>query len=104
MTKIAIIKTGGKQYKVKEGQSIKIEKLDLKQGDKIKFETLMISDIDGKELKLGDPILKEKVEGNIIEQGRNKKVTVVKYKNKTRYKRTIGHKQPYSKVEIVSIA
>lgn len=101
--KIAVIKTGGKQYKVKSGQVIKIEKLDKKEGDKVKFETLMIASDDGKELNLGKPFLGQKVEGKIIEQGKNKKVKVVKYKRKTRYKRVIGHRQPFTKVEITSI-
>ncbi|MBU1349582.1 50S ribosomal protein L21 [Patescibacteria group bacterium] len=101
--KIAIIKTGGKQYKVKKGQAIKVEKLNGKMNEKIKFDTLMISNTDGKEVDIGKPSLGEKVEGKIIEQGRNKKISVVKYKNKTRYKRNLGHKQMFSKVEITNI-
>ncbi|MBU2415653.1 50S ribosomal protein L21, partial [Patescibacteria group bacterium] len=69
--KIAIIKTGGKQYKVKKGQAIKVEKLNGKMNEKIKFDTLMISNTDGKEVDIGKPSLGEKVEGKIIEQGRN---------------------------------
>lgn len=103
MAKIAIIKTGGKQYKIKEGQNIKIEKLNAKDGAKVKFDTLMVAEIDGKEINLGKPSLGEKVEGKIVEQGRNKKVTVVKYKNKTRYKRTLGHRQSFTEVEITGI-
>ncbi len=102
--KIAVIKTGGKQYKVKSDQTIKIEKLDKKEGAKVKFDTLMIASVDGKELNLGKPSLGEKVEGKVVEQGRDKKVTVIKYKNKTRYKRTLGHKQPFTKVEVTSIS
>jgi len=104
MDKIAIIKTGGKQYKVKAGQIIKVEKLASDKGKTVKFETLMIADIDAKEVNLGKPSLGQKVEGKIIDQGRDKKVTVIKYKNKTRYKRTLGHRQAFSKVEITSIA
>lgn len=102
--KIAIIKTGGKQYKVKEKQTLKIEKLDLKEGDKIKFETLMVADEEGNELSLGKPSLGEKVEANVLEQGKAKKISVIKYKRKTRYKRNIGHRQPFTKIEILSIA
>jgi large subunit ribosomal protein L21 len=102
--KIAVIKTGGKQYKVKEGQTLKIEKLDLKEGDKIKFETLMVVDSEGNELNLGKPSLGEKVEANVLEQGKAKKISVIKYKRKTRYKRNIGHRQLFTKVEILSIA
>lgn len=104
MTKIAIIKTGGKQYKVKQGQTIKIEKLGAEIGDKVKFDTLMVASSDGEELNLGKPSLGEQVEGKVLELGKSKKVTVVKYKRKTRYKRTLGHKQPFTKVEITSIA
>ncbi len=104
MTKIAVIKTGGKQYKVKQGQTIKIEKLGAEIGDKVKFDTLMVASSDGEELNLGKPSLGEQVEGKVLELGKSKKVTVVKYKRKTRYKRTLGHKQPFTKVEITSIA
>lgn len=104
MSKIAVIKTGGKQYKVKQGQTIKIEKLGAEIGDKVKFDTLMVASSDGEELNLGKPSLGEQVEGKVLELGKSKKVTVVKYKRKTRYKRTLGHKQPFTKVEITSIA
>ena len=68
MTKIAVIKTGGKQYKVKEGQTLKVEKLDKKDGAKVKFETLMIATADAKEVNLGKPSLGKKVEGKVVEQ------------------------------------
>lgn len=101
--KIAVIKTGGKQYKVKEGQALKIEKLNQKTGDKIKFDTLLVSNDDGTELKLGRPSLGEKVEGKVLKHGRNDKIMVVKYKNKTRYKRNLGHRQVFTEVEIAKI-
>ncbi|MEA3464171.1 MAG: 50S ribosomal protein L21 [Patescibacteria group bacterium] len=104
MSQIAIIKTGGKQYKVKKGQNIKIEKLSAKDGAKIKFDTLLVASTDGKEVNMGKPSLGEKVEGKIMEQGRDKKVKVVKYKSKIRYKRTLGHRQAFTKVEILKIA
>ena len=103
MSKIAIIKTGGKQYKVKTGDTIKVEKLDKKEGAKVTFETLLISSTDGKDINIGKPALGKKVEGKIIEQGREKKVSVLKYKSKTRYKRNLGHRQAFSKVEISKI-
>ena len=104
MSKIAIIKTGGKQYKVKEGQTLKVEKLDKEEGSKIKFDTLLVATTDGKEMKLGKPSLGDKTEAKILKQDKAKKITVVKYKNKTRYKRTLGHRQPFSEIEITSIA
>jgi large subunit ribosomal protein L21 len=103
MAKIAVIKTGGKQYKVKEGQTLKIEKLDEEIGATVKFATLMISSEDGVDLNLGKPSLGEKVSGVMKEAGKGKKVSVVKYKNKTRYLRNSGHRQEYAKVEIIKI-
>ena len=102
MAKIAIIKTGGKQYKVAEGQDLKIEKLEKNQGDKIKFETLLIA--DEKDVQIGKPSLGEQVSAEVLEQGRDKKITVVKFKSKTRYTRHNGHRQPFTKVKISSIA
>ena len=103
-TKIAVIKTGGKQYTVKEGDKLKIEKIDKKENAKIKFETLMIATTDGKDVDLGKPSLGAKVEAKILEHDRAKKINVVKYKNKTRYLRNKGHRQNYTEVEILSIA
>ena len=104
MTKLAVIKTGGKQYKVKKGDKVKIEKLDKKEGSKVAFDTLLIASSDGKEVNLGKPSLGKKVEGKILEQGRDKKISVIKYKNKTRYLRNKGHRQSFTKVEITSIS
>ena len=99
--KIAVIKTGGKQYKVSPGQNLRIEKIDAEVGAVLKFQTLLTA--EGEKLELGKPSLGELVEGKVIEQGRNKKVSVVKYKNKTRYKRNVGHRQPFTKIEITKI-
>ena len=103
MAKIAVIKTGGKQYKVKKGDKIKVEKLNTEEGKKVKFDTLMIASADAKEVNLGKPSLGEKVEGKVLEQGKDKKIDVVKYKSKTRYLRNKGHRQPFTKVEITAI-
>lgn len=102
MSKIAVIKTGGKQYKVQEGDTVKVEKLLADKGNKFKLETLLIA--DGDQLELGQPSLGEKVEVELLETAKGPKVTVVKYKNKTRYKKTVGHRQQYSAVKVVSIA
>lgn len=102
MSKIAVIKTGGKQYKVKEGETIKVEKLEEENNNKVKLETLLIS--DGKNTEIGTPSLGEKVEAEVMDTAKGKKVTVVKYKNKTRYKRTIGHRQIKTELKILSIA
>ncbi|MFA5886664.1 MAG: 50S ribosomal protein L21 [Patescibacteria group bacterium] len=102
MAKIAVIKTGGKQYKVQEGETIKVEKLDAESGSKLKFDTLLIA--DGAKLELGRPSLGEKVEGELLKTAKDPKVTVVKYKNKTRYKKTVGHRQLKSAIKILKIA
>jgi large subunit ribosomal protein L21 len=103
--KIAVIKTGGKQYKVKEGETIKIEKLlEKAANDKVTFNTLLLADSDGSSLQLGTPSLGEQVTGEVIGNGKADKVVVVKYKNKTRYKKTTGHRQEFTAVKITSIA
>ncbi len=104
MAKIAVIKTGGKQYKVKEGDTIKVEKLSAEPGKKVKFETLMIAETDGSSADLGKPTLGEKVEAEVVGEGKAKKVLVVKYKSKTRYKRTIGHRQNFTQVKVNKIS
>jgi len=102
MSKIAVIQTGGKQYKVQEGETLKVEKLEGENGKKIKLDTLMIA--DGDKLELGTPSLGEKVEAEIIETAKGKKVTVVKYKSKTRYKKTVGHRQMFTALKVLKIA
>ena len=104
MAKIAVIKTGGKQYKVKEGDILKVEKLSIEPGKKVKFETLMVAETDGSSIELGKPSLGEKVDAEVVGEGKSKKVLVVKYKNKTRYKRTIGHRQNFTQVKIDKIS
>ena len=104
MSKIAVIKTGGKMYKVKEGQSLKIERLNKKEGDKVKFDTLLVASTDGKEVDLGKPLTKKKVEATVIKEEKGDKVNVVKYKNKTRYLRNKGHRQYFTEVKIGAIA
>jgi large subunit ribosomal protein L21 len=101
----AVIKTGGKQYKVSKGDSIKIEKLsDTAQiGDKITFDKVLLVD-NGKDTTIGTPyILEAKVEATIEEIGKLPTVTVIHYKQKSRYFKKNGHRQPYFKVKIDSI-
>jgi large subunit ribosomal protein L21 len=102
MSKIAVIKTGGKQYKVAEGETLKVEKLLAENGTKITLDTLLIA--DGDKVEIGQPSLGEKVEAEVIESGKGDKVTVVKYKNKTRYKKTVGHRQRFTALKIVKIS
>lgn len=102
---IAVIKTGGKQYKIKDGQALKIEKIEGEAGKKTIFaEVLLVSDDMGEKVEVGTPTIKDKkVEADILEQGRAKKILVIKYKPKTRYRRKVGHRQPFTKVKIVKI-
>jgi large subunit ribosomal protein L21 len=102
MAKIAVIKTGGKQYKVVEGQTLRIEKLEKNAGDKVEFETLLTA--DEKTVTIGAPSLGEKVSAEVIKEGKADKVMVVKFKNKVRYRRNVGHRQPFTEVKITSIA
>jgi large subunit ribosomal protein L21 len=100
----AVIKTGGKQYRVKEGEILKIEKVAGAAGDKIDFEVLLLSDEEGKDVKVGKPLIAgAKVAAEILEQGRARKVNIIKYKPKVRYRRKAGHRQMYTKVKIGKI-
>src|SRR5690349_15163450 len=101
----AIIATGGKQYKVSAGDSIKIEKIkgDFKVGDKIVFDKVMLVE-SGNDTTIGTPyIAKAAVEAKVEEIGRNKTVEVIKYKQKSRYFKKNGHRQPWFKVKISAI-
>ena len=102
MSKIAVIKTVGKQYKVEEGTTVKVEKLGIENGQKVKLNTLLIA--DGDKLELGQPSLGDKVEAEVLLTAKGPKVTVVKYKNKTRYKKTVGHRQQFTALKILKIA
>ena len=100
---LAVIKTGGKQYIVAPGQKIKIEKLKTPENQEKIFEDVLLL-ADGKEIKIGQPSVKNaKVIANVLKQGRGKKITVLKYKPKTRYKVKRGHRQAFSEVEIIKI-
>lgn len=100
---LAIIKTGGKQYKVKEGDKIRVEKLAGEAGEKIIFSEVLFLG-DEKSVKIGDPLVKKAtVEGKILETTKSKKVVGIKFKPKKRYKVKFGHRQTLTKVEIVKI-
>ena len=99
----AIIETGGKQYKVNEGDIIFIEKLDVAEGETVVFDRVMaLSAAEG--LKVGTPVVEgAKVTANVLKNGKGKKIHVMTYKPKKNEKRHIGHRQPYTKVEITLI-
>ena len=105
MSKIAVIKTGGKQYKVKEKDIIKIEKLEVEEGKNITFDQVfLVADEDGKDVQVGMPTVSAKVTAKVLEQGRHKKIDVIHYKAKIRYKKKYGHRQPFTKIQIEKIA
>ena len=99
----AIIETGGKQYKVIEQDIIFVEKLNVNEGDEIVFDQVVaLSSDDG--FKVGTPVVAgAKVTAQVLKQGKNKKIYVLKYKSKKNEKKKIGHRQPYTKVQITKI-
>lgn len=105
--KFAVIETGSKQYKVSEGDVIKIEKLskkdEYKEGDKITFDKVLLID-DEKDLKIGEPYLeKAKVEAKFLEEFRAPKIRIMQFKSKSNYLKRMGHRQTLHKVEITKI-
>jgi large subunit ribosomal protein L21 len=99
----AIIETGGKQYKVQEGDVIRIEKLNIADGEKVKFDKVLLLSEEGK-LNVGKPYVDgASVEGQIEGQGKAKKILVFKYKPKKDYRKKQGHRQPYTQVKIEKI-
>jgi len=101
----AVIETGGKQYKVSGGDMLKIEKLlgNHKKGDKITFDKVLLLD-DGTSTKIGIPYIDgAKVEAVFEEAGKNKKITIIRFKSKSNYSKVKGHRQPYIKVKIAKV-
>lgn len=101
----AIIETGGKQYRVSEGDTLKIEKLKaVKEGDSVTFDKVLLVDNGADTVDIGTPFISgAKVVASVVEIGRNKKVIVIKYKQKSRYFKKNGHRQPFVKVKIEKI-
>ena len=100
----AIIESCGKQYKVAEGDVVFFEKLDVEEGKKVTFDNVVLVS-DDKKVEVGAPYVKGvKVEGKVLEHGKGKKIIVYKYKAKKNYRRTQGHRQPFTKVEITKIS
>ena len=97
----AIIATGGKQYKVAEGDVIRVEKLDVEVGSEVTFDQVIAVSDNG--LKVGDAVANATVSGTVMDQGRARKVIVYKYKRKTGYHKKNGHRQAYTQVKIEKI-
>ena len=98
----AIIKTGGKQYVVEEGKVISIETLDVEEGAEVTFDEVLL--VSGDDVKIGQPnVAGAKVTGKVLEQGKERKIRIFKYKAKSNYRRRQGHRQPFTKVKIEKI-
>ena len=99
----AIVNSGGKQYKVKEGDILKVEKLAGEVGDNVSFDKILMFS-DDEDVNIGTPLLEDvTVNGHIVEQGKGKKIIVFKYKRRKRYRRKQGHRQQFTAVKIDSI-
>ena len=99
----AVIKTGGKQYRVAEGDVLNVEKLNAEAGSEIAFDEVLtvVNDAD---VKIGQPVVEgAKVTAKVVEQGKGEKILVFKYKAKSNYRKRQGHRQPFTKVEISKI-
>jgi len=99
-----VIKTGGKQYRVGEGDTLEVETLDGAPGEEIEFsEVLLLS--DGEYIEVGTPFIDgAKVTAKILEHGRGKKIRIIKFKRRKNYRRQMGHRQNFTRVEIIGIA
>ncbi|MCI8331958.1 MAG: 50S ribosomal protein L21 [Clostridiales bacterium] len=99
----AVIETGGKQYKVNEGDIVFIEKLETEEGSSVTFDKVLAVS-DGSAIKVGSPYVEgASVEANVVKNGKGKKIYVMTYKPKKNEKRKMGHRQPYTKVQITTI-
>jgi len=99
---IAIIRTGGKQYIVKPGDKLKIEKLLKEVGEEFSFSDVLLAEIDNK-VEVGAPFAKAEVMAKVLSHGKGDKVIIYKYKPKKRESRKVGHRQPYTEIEIIGI-
>jgi len=99
----AIVNTGGKQYKVSQGDILRVEKIPGEIGSPVSFDKVLMFS-DGENVNIGQPVLDNvAVKGHIMEQGKAKKIIVFKYKRRKRYRRKLGHRQPYTAIKIDSI-
>jgi large subunit ribosomal protein L21 len=99
----AVVATGGKQYKVQQGDVLRVEKLTGEVGSEVAFDQVLLFS-DGENVQIGQPVLEGAVvKGHIIEQGKSKKIIVFKYKRRKRYRRKQGHRQQYTAIKIDAI-
>jgi len=99
----AVVSTGGKQYKVQKGETLRIEKIQGEVGSKVTFDKVLLV-ADGENIRVGQPMVeKAAVQASIVEQDKAKKILVFKYKRRKRYRRKAGHRQPYTAIRIDGI-
>ncbi len=100
----AVIQTGGKQYRVEEGTTLKIEKLELGTGDSVEFDKVLMIQSDS-ETKIGQPYVESgKVTAEVVSQGRHKKIKIIKFKRRKHHMKQMGHRQYFTEIQITGIS
>ena len=100
----AVFRTGGKQYRARQGDRLRIERLNAAVGDPVAFDEVLLVG-EGANVKVGAPLVAGgKVEAKVVSQGRDDKITIIKFKRRAHYKRVKGHRQPFTEVEITGIS
>jgi large subunit ribosomal protein L21 len=100
----AVFRTGGKQYRARQGERVRIERLEAAVGDAVAFEEVLLVG-EGAQVKVGAPLVSGgKVEATVVSQGRDDKITIIKFRRRKHYKRVMGHRQPFTEVEITAIS
>jgi len=100
----AVFRTGGKQYRARQGERVRVEKLEVAVGDAVEFDQVLMVG-EGADVKVGKPLVSGgKVSGKVTAQGRADKITIIKFRRRKHYQRKAGHQQQYTEVEITSIA
>ena len=100
----AVIVTGGKQYKVAEGEFLKVEKLEVATGESVTFDRVLLIG-NGDDVKIGAPVVDgAKVVAEVVSQGRHDKVTIIKFRRRKHYRKTQGHRQSYTELKISGIS
>jgi len=100
----AVFRTGGKQYRARQGDRLRIERLNAAVGDPVAFDEVLLVG-EGSNVKVGAPLVEGgKVEAKVVSQGRDDKITIIKFKRRAHYKRVKGHRQPFTEVEITGIS
>ena len=101
----AVVKSGGKQYRVKQGQTVKLEKMDVEIGSTVKLDKVLMIASDTGDIEMGTPLLENAVvEAQVVSQGRHKKVKIIKFRRRKHHMKQMGHRQYFTEVEITKIA